>query len=257
MEGKTYVLSDIHGNFEVFKRMLEKIKFSDNDRLYILGDICDRGPESLAIYFYIQKFKNITLLKGNHEYMMQEALKSAVKHNDFDYPSMEFKLWSQNGGEKTIENVRHYLHKNGLNHLDYTIVRSAFLKNLYTYLEKLPLYLELTVNNIDYVLVHAGIDPEATLPEQEEDTLLWIRDYFFLSECDLKKTYIFGHTPLCFINRDGGFDVWYDDEFHNKIGIDGGLAVGMRGQLNCLCLDDNQIFVVKMTEVYDNEGRLL
>lgn len=257
MEGKTYVLSDIHGNFEVFKRMLEKIQFNDNDRLYILGDICDRGPESLAIYFYIQKFKNITLLKGNHEYMMQEALKSAVKHNDFDYPSMEFKLWSQNGGEKTIENVRHYLHKSGLNHLDYTIVRSAFLKNLYTYLEKLPLYLEITVNDKDYVLVHAGIDPEATLPEQEEDTLLWIRDYFFLSECDLKKTYIFGHTPLCFINRDGGFDVWYDDEFHNKIGIDGGLAVGMRGQLNCLRLDDNQIFVVKMTEVYDNEGRLL
>ena len=126
MNGKTYVLSDIHGNFEVFKRMLEKIQFNEEDKLYILGDICDRGPDSLSIYFYIQKFPNIILLKGNHEYMMQEALKEAVAHNDFDYPSMEFKLWSQNGGEKTIENVRHYLHKNGLNHFDYTIVRSAF-----------------------------------------------------------------------------------------------------------------------------------
>ena len=29
MKGKTYVLSDIHGNFEIFKRMLEKIQFNN------------------------------------------------------------------------------------------------------------------------------------------------------------------------------------------------------------------------------------
>ena len=208
MKGKTYVLSDIHGNFEIFKRMLEKIQFNSHDQLYILGDICDRGPCSLDIYFYIQKFDNITLLKGNHEYMMQEALKEAI---------------SKRIKEKS--------------------------DNLYNYLKNLPLYIELTVNHKDYVLVHAGIDPENSLEDQEEDTLLWIRDYFFLSECDLKKTYIFGHTPLCFINRDKSFDVWYDDEFHNKIGIDGGLALGERGQLNCICLDDDKVFVIKMSEV--------
>jgi len=227
MKGKTYVLSDIHGNFDIFKRMLDKIQFNNQDQLYILGDICDRGPCSLDIYFYIQKFDNITLLKGNH------------------------KLWSQNGGEKTIENIRQYLRKKKLYHCDYTIVRNIFLRNLYNYLKNLPLYIELNVNNKDYILVHAGIDPERSLDDQEEDTLLWIRDYFFLSECDLKKTYIFGHTPLCFINRNQSFNVWYDDEFHNKIGIDGGLALGERGQLNCICLDDGQVFVIKMSEVKD------
>ena len=183
--------------------------------------------------------------------MMQEALKEAIDHDDFDFPSCEFKLWSQNGGEKTIENIRSYLRKKKLYHCDYTIVRNVFLRNLYNYLKNLPLYLELTVNNKDYVLVHAGIDPERNLDDQEEDTLLWIRDYFFLSECDLNKTYIFGHTPLCFINRNQSFNVWYDDEFHNKIGIDGGLALGERGQLNCICLDDGQVFVLKMSEVND------
>ena len=87
MKGKTYVLSDIHGNFEIFKRMLDKIQFNSHDQLYILGDICDRGPCSLDIYFYIQKFDNITLLKGNHEYMMQEALKEAKKaYNKLEVP---------------------------------------------------------------------------------------------------------------------------------------------------------------------------
>ena len=90
--------------------------------------------------------------------MMQEALKEAIDHNDFDFPSCEFKLWAQNGGEKTIENIRNYLCKKNLYHCDYTIVRNVFLRNLYNYLKNLPLYIELTVNHKDYVLVHAGID---------------------------------------------------------------------------------------------------
>ena len=47
MGGKTYVLSDLHGHYEVFKAMLNKIDFDDQDTLYILGDVCDRGPRSL------------------------------------------------------------------------------------------------------------------------------------------------------------------------------------------------------------------
>ena len=42
--------------------------------------------------------------------MMQEALKEAIDHNDFDFPSCEFKLWAQNGG-KNNENIRNYLCK--------------------------------------------------------------------------------------------------------------------------------------------------
>ena len=64
MKGKTYVLSDIHGNFEIFKRMLEKIQFNSHDQLYILGDICDRGPCSLDIYFYIQSLIILLYLKA-------------------------------------------------------------------------------------------------------------------------------------------------------------------------------------------------
>ena len=41
--GRTYVMSDIHGMADLFKRMLEQIGFSDEDTLYILGDMIDRG----------------------------------------------------------------------------------------------------------------------------------------------------------------------------------------------------------------------
>lgn len=38
-----YVMSDIHGEADRFHAMLEKIHFSDDDTLYILGDVIDRG----------------------------------------------------------------------------------------------------------------------------------------------------------------------------------------------------------------------
>ena len=43
--GYTYVMSDIHGMSHLLEEMLEKIRFSAEDRLYILGDMIDRGPD--------------------------------------------------------------------------------------------------------------------------------------------------------------------------------------------------------------------
>ena len=44
-----YVMSDVHGEYEKYRRMLEKIRFSDEDTLYILGDVVDRGPEPVKL----------------------------------------------------------------------------------------------------------------------------------------------------------------------------------------------------------------
>jgi len=40
-----YVMSDIHGQAGAFYKMLKKICFSDNDQMYVLGDVIDRGPD--------------------------------------------------------------------------------------------------------------------------------------------------------------------------------------------------------------------
>ena len=62
----TYICSDIHGQYQKFKNMLKKIKFSDKDTMYILGDVIDRGPESIKLLADIMSRENITLLLGNH-----------------------------------------------------------------------------------------------------------------------------------------------------------------------------------------------
>ena len=45
----TYVISDIHGNYEKFKSILSKISFRESDVMYILGDILDYGEESMEL----------------------------------------------------------------------------------------------------------------------------------------------------------------------------------------------------------------
>ena len=40
-----YVMSDIHGCYEKYRQMLDLIRFCEEDTLYILGDVVDRGPD--------------------------------------------------------------------------------------------------------------------------------------------------------------------------------------------------------------------
>ena len=62
-----YVMSDLHGCFDKYLLMLEKIKLSEKDTLYILGDVVDRGADGVRILLDIAKRKNVVLLRGNHD----------------------------------------------------------------------------------------------------------------------------------------------------------------------------------------------
>lgn len=46
-------MSDIHGNYKKFRLMLERIDFKEEDTLYILGDVIDRGTKGLSILDYL------------------------------------------------------------------------------------------------------------------------------------------------------------------------------------------------------------
>ena len=52
-----YIISDIHGCKKQYIELLEKIKFSNQDHLYILGDSVDRGKHPVEVLKYIMKQK--------------------------------------------------------------------------------------------------------------------------------------------------------------------------------------------------------
>lgn len=64
----TYVISDIHGCFKEFQQMLQKIEFSEDDRLYLAGDYIDRGKQSLEMLRWLECCpENVNPIKGNHD----------------------------------------------------------------------------------------------------------------------------------------------------------------------------------------------
>ena len=243
MARNIYVMSDLHGHYQIFRKMLEKVNFSDEDELYILGDCCDRGPQSLDIYYYIHNKKNIHLIKGNHELMMRDAF--IVNDNE----SKQTRLWNQNGGLKTFHSYHEHLRKEVFKPYDYQVLKAAFYRMMINYVNSCPSFIELQVNNQNFVLIHAGINPEKGLYEQSEEECAWMREYFYMSRGLDNKVIVFGHTPTCHLHLNiNCFDIWIDPIYQDKIGIDGGLGGYEHGQLNCLCLNTMEVSVIKVNE---------
>ena len=120
-----YCMSDIHGELDKFERMLDLIHFSDEDHLYILGDVIDRGALGVDILRRIMEESNMTMLLGNHEQM---CLSTLGTHNEFGARD----LWRMNGGSSTYrELLYHRTHQE----------RNEILH----FLSDLPDHLELTV----------------------------------------------------------------------------------------------------------------
>lgn len=80
--GYTYVISDIHGAYEQYMQMKKKIKLSKSDKLYIIGDIFDRGPGTYKILKDVMDNDNIILLLGNHEYAYLQIYKNNESYEE-------------------------------------------------------------------------------------------------------------------------------------------------------------------------------
>ena len=52
---RTIVISDIHGHRAWLEKLLKKVDFSEKDILIIVGDMIEKGPESLNTIRYIME----------------------------------------------------------------------------------------------------------------------------------------------------------------------------------------------------------
>ena len=128
-----YVMGDIHGEADRFHAMLEKIRFSEEDTLILLGDVIDRGPDGIALLLEIMEMPNVIMLLGNHEYMMLQYLSP-------DATSTEIRRWNRNGNAPTLA--------------AYLKQKAKVQQRIIAYLRSLPTHLELEVNGSRFYMVH-------------------------------------------------------------------------------------------------------
>ena len=81
-------MSDIHGMYEKYIKMLEVIRFSDDD-LYIPGDVIDHGEQSVELIFDIMARPNVFPLYGNHELMAKQVLDEMFNSENDDQPAAQ------------------------------------------------------------------------------------------------------------------------------------------------------------------------
>ena len=229
----TYVMSDIHGNYEAFKKMLREINFTDDDLLYIAGDLVDYGADSMELLCDVSMRANVYAIVGDHDL---EALKMLSGFSKMlasgGTPDAEFatamKEWVTDGGAVTLE---------GFRKLD-----EDMKEGVLDYLSDMALFEEITVKDEDYVIVHAGIrnfDEGLALDDLSPEDFIYEsldpeREYYE------DKTIIAGHIHTNELPDPDPDMIYYGN---GTIFLDCGSD--KNGTLGCLCLDNGKEFYVR------------
>lgn len=230
-----YVMSDIHGMYDKYLKMMELIDLKEDDRLYVLGDVVDRGPDSMKILLDMMKRPNVLGIVGNHELMMMSCMDILLSEiNDAFLDSLEdesiMKLydWVYNGGNSTMQAFKR--------------LSEAEQNDVIAYIMNFTAYDEVMGNGNHYLLVHAGIahfDENKPLDEYELVDFVWTRpDWAVPYYQDPQQFVVVGHTPTWTMS--GEAKIFYQNQF---IAIDCG-ACFERGKLACLCLDTMEEYYV-------------
>jgi calcineurin-like phosphoesterase family protein len=224
-----YVISDLHGYpHSRFLRLLEKAGFSEDDFLYILGDIADRngdgGVETLSWLLYQS---NVQLILGNHEAMLLSC--------SFVFEETEEDFGNKLNAEK-LDMLRRYMADGG----DATLNAMHKLsrdkqQDILEYLRECPLYETLRIGDKKFILVHSGLDdfsPDKKMEDYTAEELLWtwpeITDTYYKDALS-----VIGHTPT----------LSYGDQYKDKIirtdtWIDIDMGAGFGREPVLLRLDD-------------------
>lgn len=239
-----YVISDIHGCYRQYRKLLDKIKFSQEDTLYVLGDMVDRGPEPIQVLEDMMGRTNVQPILGNHDYMAYKVLrklnvdvteKNAETHlNDQDI--LNYQAWIKEGGKVTVNQFRQREYKKREEILDY--IRSF------------RAYEKVHCGQKTYILVHGGIHgftEEKRLEDYKQKDFIFCRADYEKRYFQDKQTYLVtGHTPTFLIREDKKALVY---EKYGHIAIDCGCV--FQEKLAAYCLDTGTITYV---DYFDCKG---
>ena len=230
-KGKHYVIGDVHGCYEEFLLLKEKIEKQDPEATIILtGDFVDRGPQVWEMLGWamehIRPGGKYQSIRGKHEEMVLEWYQSWEK-------------WYQSDEQEWEPHTQY----------DFDMVMRSHdclipekLEPIMEFFENLPLRIEVKMDNgIKFDIVHASDTFEESVSEEErKEKNLWGRSHDKNRQKD--TIIVHGHTPTV----SGLYQYMGSDRrplgmigyLRNDINVDGGCFVGksiLRKQ-SCPCM---------------------
>lgn len=207
----TYVIGDIHGYYEAWMSLKAKIEQADADARYVfVGDIIDRGPNSLKMLEWAMKHiepgGKYQMVLGNHEDMKIEWW-NRYKGEKIRNPKIHLALYEEPYDFHKVINA------NNLSETD--------VEKIIAFFENLPLVIEVDIPMKEkmqhYIITHGEIKREYLTKEGRfdykllevdffddkkekeiksmcRDTLLWGRN-FFGNYWEQETVFVHGHTP--------------------------------------------------------------
>jgi len=231
------VIGDIHGCIDELKLLIQKLELQQDDHLYFIGDLIDRGLDSAGVVKYVKALSEefpVVLILGNHE----EKFLRYLNHKQFNVSAIKNMM-----GTETFDELIHQLDED-----DIKFLSSAFINYNIPSENICMVHGGITGNNKIDLLINHPYTHDLIKSKKGFELLLKTRfldefgNFISLGQENEKSVFwselydgkygkvIFGHHAI--VNE-------MPKEFPHAINIDTGCVFG--GWLNACVVESNQI----------------
>ena len=243
-------ISDIHGNLAYLLALLDKLRLTPADELVIVGDLVEKGPDSLSALRYVMKLSEthrVHMVCGNCDDWSPEIDRPTPHTDDFIRRYMNRSFGTHGLLRQMCQEAGFFVSED----MDMDAMRAALRDRFAPELD----FLRTAPHIMDtphYTFVHGGV-PEGDVEEMEAWHIMK-NDDFLRQGRRFDKWQIVGHTPCVLYGGDVTCANPIIDRVSRIISIDGGCVLKDDGQLNALIIphDGSEDF---FTVYYDHFPR--
>ena len=231
------IIGDIHGCIDELKALINQLELNPNDRLFFIGDLINKGPDSVGVVQYLyalSKTYSISLILGNHEekflrYMQHKQTNSKALATMKITP--DFELLAQNLKTDEIDFLKQSYYTFNIKEQNILLLHGGITGNCILNLSTNYQYQTHTskqFKGLDLITKTRHLDISGkfvSLGQENEHTQFWAETY----DGKYGKV-IFGHNT---------FMQSMPKYFQNAIGIDMGCVYGQH--LLALIISNNKI----------------
>ena len=224
-------VSDIHGNLPFLEGLLKKANFCPEDILVLVGDMLEKGTQSLELLRYVMKLSeqpNVYPLCGNCDGLVLRFFE------DDEWDQGFFSHYLPAHPESTLRQLAAEMGYE--NWADLPAFRTAVRERypeIWAWLRSLPTILETE----HLVFVHGGV-PSLEHMERLDSWKCMKNDDFMGQDHSFSKYVIVGHWPVTLYDPAVPSAAPLVDRRRKIISIDGGCVLKADGELNALIIPE-------------------